>query len=229
MKRLGVSLLAVVGLLLVSAFAAANASAAEPSFLSSAAFPISGTSESGVGRLTILESSTFIECRRDTDKILITSATTVVTTIDFNECTGKIGEASVGKCGSLGDELGLILVFLDGKLVYDNVRSGELGAGILFTILPTTGLHIECLASLILIKGQYLCLITPINESRTTSTLKCEQKEGMPKEKAYFETSEGREKTAEALLSSTNGATAKESGEETSDTNTFGTAVEIMA
>jgi hypothetical protein len=119
--------------------------------------------------------------------------------IHFLKCTA----GPLVTCTGLGDESGQILVLGTFHLVYDSLTT--LGAGILF--LPEH-VHFTCGGLvLILVLGEVLCLITPINTLTNVHKIKCEQASaGDPKEVVYWkDDGSGTEvKLKEALLSTEN-------------------------
>ena len=97
------------------------------------------------------------------------------------------------KCISLGGEIpGNVTIKLDWRLVFDTKPEAEgknLGAGILFTILPETGVHLECQGKakiLYLLKGQFLGLLKPTNKKQKITMLTLEQAAGDNAEKTYW-------------------------------------------
>jgi hypothetical protein len=117
--------------------------------------------------------------------------------IHFLKCTG-----GGFTCTGLGDEAGQILVLGTFHLVFDSLTT--LGGGILF--LPEH-VHFTCGGLvLILVLGEVLCLITPINSLTNTHTINCEQgTAGDPKETVYWkDDGSGTEVKVGALLATEN-------------------------
>jgi hypothetical protein len=144
--------LKMLGLLVMAVFAFAAVAASSASAVALPVFSVAtgftGTSEAGELKSTAAS----IKCKKDTSEGGHTSNTLGPYTIDFKECTLG-GE----ECKSLGGSAGLIQVGGEWHLV----RLKTEDAGIWF-LVPLT--HIECklLATLVLVLGSVLGLITPI-------------------------------------------------------------------
>jgi hypothetical protein len=203
---------ALMAILAITAVVTAAASAA-PEFL-----PGSGTftGKSGVSSLQVKAGAT-ITCKTSTSTGELTSTTLGTVTITFESCT-VAGLTVLG----LGAAKGTIVVTLD----VDSCQIKSKDAGVVFTILPTTGLHIEVPTGkhLLLVKGSLIGLIGPINTSTAGPySLLVAQKEGVQ----AIEKCEGG--SAQTLLSSLDGGTFAQAGEEASEgTLTFAAAHELM-
>ena len=144
--------------------------------------------------------------------------------IHFTGCKGPLATT----CTGLSDAAGTILALGTIHIVYDKLGTGtELGAAVLFLIEL---LHFSCSIVLILVKGELLCLITPINKLATVFTTKCEQeKAGDPKEVVYWN-DEGKEvNIKEGLLASESDGTFEMSSQVGEGAITTAEEVEIMA
>jgi hypothetical protein len=165
MKLLGVSLIAALSLV---ALTAASASAEEKTKM----LPEAGvvfTSTSGEARLSILGSTSEIICKKDKGKDTIDSANLGKFEIDFEEC--KFGTAT---CTGAAEAAGVILV----KGVYHFWLALETLNGVANTlvgalVLLLEELHLTCvvvgLNTLFLIKGSVAALATPLNTLTTTT------------------------------------------------------------
>jgi len=106
--------------------------------------------------------------------------------VHFTGCGGLAGAACTGE----GDKEKEILILGTFHIVYDKLASeGSLGAAILF-LIPRT--HFTCtligVKVLILLEGQLLCLIKPINTFAKHFEIVCEQgkENGDPGETTYW-------------------------------------------
>jgi hypothetical protein len=123
--------------------------------------------------------------------------------LHWHKCTTNLG----GTCTGLGDEAGLILALGEAHLVWDSLE--PLGAAILFLL---EHVHYACTVlgstKLILVLGEVLCLITPINSLTKKFTIKCEKgaKAGDPAETMYWKDDESGTlvEIPEGLLASEN-------------------------
>jgi hypothetical protein len=115
--------------------------------------------------------------------------------------------------------------------VFDKL-SPELGLGILFLL---EHVHYTCEKTLIgtvllLVKGEVLCLLTPINTKTTKITVTCQGEKGDPKETVYWN-EEGTEVKmgTEALLGSENEGAFAMSAQEGAGESTLSEETEFMA
>jgi len=171
----------------------------------------------GTSSLTKLKTlaGTVVECATNKDEGTFTSHGQLGPfKIDFETCKGTIAGIKL-TCTGLGEATGVILANGEFHLVYDKLGTGAaLGVGILFLLSPEV--HFECPAggTLVLVKGEILCLVTPVAAKVTTAgvfAIKCEQTAGDQTE-VYF-TNAGA--TVKPLaLSSFAGGTFESSGEE---------------
>jgi hypothetical protein len=234
MYRLKVFAVALMGVVVLSGFVSAIASAALPVILNKAkevagAVKFDGATVSTT-TLSILKSSLNIKCgETKTEGELEGKKPLGPFHLHFTKCTTNIG----GTCTGLGDETGSILVLGIYHIVYDTL-SPALGGAVLFLIEPTV--HFSCtvagITKLLLVKGEYLCLLTPINSLATTFTSKCEATStaGDPKEVVYWNEAGTEVNIKEGLLCSENDGTSFEmSSEEGSLGITYSEQVEWMA
>jgi hypothetical protein len=204
---------AFFAILALTAVAAASASAALPEFL-----PGSGTftGKSGVASLQVKGGAT-ITCKTSTSTGELTGVKSDKVTITFEGCT-VAGLTVLG----LGAAKGTIVVTLDSELC----QIGSKDVGVILTILPTTGLHIEVPTGkhLILVIGSVIGLLSPINSSKTGPfPLTVAQKEGVQ----AIEKCEGG--TAKKLESSLDGGAFVQAGQEAAEGSlTFAAAHELM-
>jgi hypothetical protein len=234
MHRLKVFFVALMGVVVLSGFVSAMASAALPVILNKAKEVAGAVTFSGATVLTtklaILGSSLQVECGETKSEGEFEAKKPLGPFhIHFTKCKTNLG----GVCTGLGDETGSILVLGIAHIVYDTLTPA-LGAAVLFLIEPTV--HFSCtvagITELILVKGENLCLITPINSLATTFTVKCEATStaGDPKEVVYWNEAGTEVNIKEGLLSSKNDGTSFEmSSESGSGSFTTATEVEIMA
>lgn len=212
LKTLGLLCMAVFAFAAVSA---ASASAARPEALGT--FPTTFTGTSGKGALETA-SGLAIACKKDKNSGSITGLKEATLTIDFEGCTGPVGES----CNSLGDASGIILV----TGAADLVRIAPKHLGLVLLLKPEA--HIICHTILgevlILVRGDLLALITPSDKKATNFTLNVNGSKGK-QEFTECETGEpcGKKITLE---SSTNGG-AFELASDSSAENTITTAKEI--
>jgi hypothetical protein len=208
-KMSGAVLLAALVVTALGAITASSASAALPEFLGKTTF----TSTSGAGTLEE-GGSPAIVCKDDTDKGEITGAKTATVSIDFLSCTvfGIVG------AHSLGDAEGIILTSGTATLCYLNKTNKEVGAAI--KISP---LHIEVSGKLLEVTGTVIGKVEPVNSSSTTGKIVLKQSKGVQE----FTKCEGG--AEEVLKTSENEGTAKQSGEQTTDEETYKEKVEVMA
>jgi hypothetical protein len=203
--------LALVVVFALCAFASASALAAEPNvvLLSGETFPVKFEGTSGKGVLETIKGTT-IKCSSGSSTGEITAAKTGTATITFKGC-----EALSQKCETTGaKEKGEIVTSGTTLLVYDNIKTGELGVADLLTVNETT---IKCTALVsIKVKGTILLLIKKINEEGTKFELVVKQTSGKPEDKNYWTSTTGTEQHP-LLLSSINGGAFEESGDESAE------------
>lgn len=187
---------------------------------------LSGTSAK-IGRLSILKSVLAMECTETTIEAEQVGKTLLGPGhIHWKGCKTNAG----GTCTGLGDESGLILALGTAHLVLDKLLSeGTLGLGMLFLI---EALHLTCTVAginkLILVKGELLCLVGPLTLG-TVKTLKCEGKEGDPKETVYWkENGEKVELGLSALLASENDSTFEMAAVEGEGSASANEEIELM-
>jgi hypothetical protein len=191
-----------------------TASAAFPEFLpGNAGEKFTGTS--GSGTLEVPGEGTIV-CKEDSVAGENTGTTKkeATATVTFKGCTafGFIGAKS------LGDAEGTILVKATLKLCYINKANKEVG--VLTKI--STPVHIEVFGKLIVVEGDQVGKITPVNTKTTKYSIKYEQSAGKPKP-------EGCEGEKESYKASVNEGTAKESGEATTEETTYSAAQTLDA
>ena len=231
----------IVGLALMAVFAlgavvSATASAL-PTLLEKNKKPVSViekfTGESGKTNLVKLNGKE-VECATSTSEGQFEKESVLGPFhITFSNCTAKEGIITA-KCTGAGDKTaGVILVLGEAHLVYD-VLTPTLGAAVLF-LIPQ--FHFTCEAfgvkKLILVKGEVLCLIKPINTLAKHFEIKCEQSKGDPLETKYWNEAGTEVNTLNGLLASESASTTEEkfemSGEEGSGLILTELEVEIMA
>jgi hypothetical protein len=210
LKMSGAAIVAVLALTALGAITASSASAALPEFL-----PASGTFTSTSGAGTLEEGGQpAIVCKEDTDSGEITGAKTSTVSIDFKSCT----VFGIANAHSLGDSGSTILTGGKAELCYLNKTEKKVGVAI--HINP---LHIEVAGKLLQVTGTVIGQVKPVNESSTSGEIILKQSGG----KQEFTKCEGG--ATEILDTSENEGTAKESGEQTTDKETFAKATEVMA
>jgi hypothetical protein len=214
MHRLKVFVLVVMGVVVLSGFVSAIASAALPVILNKAkevagAVKFSGATVSTT-QIQILKETLNITCGETKSEGEFEAKKPLGPFhLHLTKCTTNLG----GTCTGLGDETGSILVLGIEHIVYDTL-SPALGAAILYLIEPTV--HLTCtvagISKLELVKGEYLCLLTPINSLTTTFTVKCEDTAtaGDPKEVVYWNEAGTEVNIKEGLLVSQNDGTSFE-------------------
>jgi hypothetical protein len=148
MHRIKLIGLAILTVLAVSAVASATASAASPEFVPGAA-GTTFTGESGSGTLTASGGS--ITCTKDLllNGKLTTAKNLATVEIHFTGCTAF----GIFGAHSLGDSEGTILLTLDLLLCYISKDDKE----------GKEGVHIEVAGKLIVVKGDQVGQITPVN------------------------------------------------------------------
>jgi hypothetical protein len=234
MQRLKVLVLCLMTVFALGAVAATVASASEPELLSAAGVKTKNETFEGHSAKTtglgILENSLLVLCPETLTQGQQEGESGLgLFHLHFHKCTTNLG----GTCTGLGDESGLILVLGTYHLVWDKLGVGtELGVGILFLI---EHVHFVCkvgiVTNLILVLGDVLCLIKPINTLTRSYTIVCEKgaKDGDPGETMYWNNAGTLVEIPEGLLSSEDeGATYKMSSEEGEGTIETKNEVEIM-
>ena len=210
MHRLKVLILACLAVFMLGAVASAVASAAEKE-LPRFTVPTAGTGESKKGELAVEGSS--IKCEKATNSFGAGEKLGTFT-IRFLECKGP---ATVGKCWSLGDPKGEILVGGEWHLVQgEKIENKRPLIWLLFASADNSeAIHLECEKVLILtlIWGNLLLTITPAEKETEKFSLVVEREKEEQKLRAYFN-NEGKEVTAEGLKASVDGGTARSAGEQ---------------
>jgi hypothetical protein len=235
MHRLKVFFVALMGVVVLSGFVSAMASAALPVILNAKSEVAKAVTFSGATvsttTLAILKGSLNVKCGETKSQGEFEAGKPLGPFhIHFTKCTTNLG----GTCTGLGDETGSILVLGIAHIVYDTLTPA-LGAAVLFLIEPTV--HFSCVVAgitkLILVKGENLCLITPLKLLATEFTVKCEASTttaGDPLEVVYWNEAGTEVNIKEGLLSSENDGTSFEmSSEAGSGSFTTAEQVEIMA
>lgn len=117
-------------------------------------------------------------------------------------------------CTGLGDKSGEILVLGTYHLVFDKLGAllSEAGVGILFLL---EHVHFTCVIVLVLVLGEVLCLIKPVNSKTKHFEIKCDQKVGDPEETVYWNSKGAEVKLKEALLTSKDDKAYEGSGQST--------------
>lgn len=205
-----------IGLTLVAVFAIAAISSATafalPALLNSEKKEVKTkvtSNEEKVTELQTLGAGTKVECKSQKSESEITGETGPFH-IEFKGCTAKIGGITAGTCTGTGDASGVILTLGKADLVFDSLTT--LGVAVLFLLEPATAFSCKSIITVNeSVTGDVLCLISPINTLSTSSTLKCEQSSGDPKETTYWN-AKGEPVKAE-LLTSENGGTPVDSAE----------------
>ncbi len=183
------------------------------------------TSTSGEGVLETVGGHT-VKCKKDTDSGEITGPKTIgELAIKFTECKASV--FSEPACETAGAKEGEII---------PSVAKGELGyikatseVGVL--LAPTSGTEFakfECKTIIgtqkITVTGSVICHVEPLNEMKTSGTIKCEQEKGLQKPTKF-------EGLAEHVLMTTGEGPEKfgpeQSGEGITDAVTFAEAVEV--
>jgi hypothetical protein len=195
-RILGVALMAVFAL---SAVVSATASA-EVVMLPEITTTEKWTGESGKGSLEVLKGAAVIECKKDKSEGTFEPKKPLGSFhIDFEGC-----KASIATCTGLGEPVaGTILTLGTFHLVYDTLGSvlSEAGVGVLFLVLPT---HFECTITntLLVVEGEVLCLIKPVNTEVKHWEIVCERgaTAGDPKETVYWNEAGTKIQMGENLL-----------------------------
>ncbi len=224
LKILGVALMAVF---MLGAFVSATASARVEVLPEGKEETWKG--ESGKGTLEVLKGNK-VTCAKDKSEGTIEATKPLgLFHITFEGCKGPLETV----CTGLGDKnAGEVLVLGTYHFVFDKLgaKLSEAGVGVLFLLEL---LHFTCgegiFAVLILVKGEVLCLIKPVNTLAKHFEIVCEQKEGDPKETVYWN-EEGKEVKMgeEGLLTAENDKTFVMSGELTTALILTPNNIEIM-
>jgi hypothetical protein len=202
-KLLGAAIIAVVAL---SAIASATASAALPEFLpGNAGEKFTGTSPSGTLEINALEK---ITCSSDAvaGENVGTTKKEASATVTFKGCSAF----GIAGAKSLGEAEGTIVAKVKLKLCYINAAKKEVGV----LTKVASPVHIEVGGKLVVVEGDQVGKITPVNTKTKTYKLSYEESGGKPKP-------EGCEGEKEHLTSAVNEGAAKESGEATTETTTY--------
>jgi hypothetical protein len=214
MQRAKLLVVAVMAVVALSAVATATASAALPELLPGNAGE-KFTGKSGSGTLEVPGEGTIV-CKEDsvTGENVGATKKEAAATVTFKGCTafGFIGAKS------LGDAEGTILVNASLKLCYINKANKEVGV---LTKIENP-VHIEVAGKLIVVEGDQVAKITPVNTKTTKYSLKYEQSAGKPKP-------EGCEGEKESYTADVNEGTAKASGEATTEETTYSAAQTLDA
>jgi hypothetical protein len=178
MQRVKVMILAMMAVFALSAVVAATASAT-PEALNAEGKPtavtFSGTSNK-VTKLSILKSSLIVECATtNTEGELEATGKLGPFHLHFEGCKTNAG----GECTGLGDAAKSILALgtlhLAANVVLSELPALTVGY-ILFLVEHT---HFTCtvlgFSKLVLVLGEVLCKVTPINVLTATLTVKCEK------------------------------------------------------
>ncbi len=216
LKILGVALMAVFAL---SAVVSATASAALPVVLPETAETWKGTS--GSGTLETLK-GTQIVCKEATSEGTIEAKKPLgLFHIDLHGCS-----SSGVECMSLGDKNETILVLGSYHIVFDSLK--PLGTAILFLLEPV---HNECPlgGSLLILEGEVLCLIKPIEVLTKHLEIVCDDTKGDPSETVYWGEKGEEIKIKEGLKTIKNEKTTEASGESTTSLILTTNEILIMA
>jgi hypothetical protein len=208
-------------ILIAAAFAilsasATSAGAALPELLPGA----KGTKFTGKGGKATLQikGGSTVTCTSATGEGELTTSTTGKGTIDFKGCS-----AFGLSINSLGDASGTVLITGETSICYVNAKAKEVGV---VTHIPEAGVHIEVpsVGLLLIKKGAFIVLASPVNTTTTTFTGVLQQKEG---KQAITKCEGGPE---EIVLVSTDGGAFTQAGVEIEkDSLTFAVAQELMA
>jgi hypothetical protein len=233
MQRLKVLVVALLGVFVLGAFASATASAL-PEILNKAKEVAGAVKFSGETKkettFSILKGIGVVKCTTTISEAE-TKAKTPLGPFHIHWTGCKVNASGItGPCTGLGDTAEQILALGELHIVFDSLK--PLGAAVLF-LLETV--HFTCtvlgIETLILVKGQVLCLISPINALSKTAKINCEAKsEGDPAEVVYWN-DEGKEvNIAEGLLGSEDGGkTFKMAAQSGLAEVTFSEEIELMA
>jgi hypothetical protein len=203
-KLVGLAMLAVIAL---SAVASTAAQAELPEFTPGAeGTKFTGTS--GTGTLTAAGGT--IVCKKDTTSGALTTGKNLATaTVDFTECTAF----GIFGAHSLEDSEGVILVKANLHLCYISKAKKEVG--VLTEI--TSPVHVEVAGKLIVITGDQVGQITPVNTATTSYSI------------VYKNPAVQCEGKTEHLKAAENEGEAKEASEATTEAVTFGVSQTLTA
>jgi hypothetical protein len=208
---------AVLGAIVVlSAIASATASAAAPEFSAGAA-GTKFTGKSGAGTLSTKAKGT-VSCTADTVTGELTGTTKKQgkATVKFTGCTafGIFGATSLGTGHSSGE------IEVEGELELCYINKTTKEVGVLTKVIKPA--HFEVAGKLLVVTGDQVGVITPINTKTKNYTIKYKQASGVPSPK-------GCEGLTETLLTAENGGTAEGSAEETEEKTEFATEQTLIA
>jgi hypothetical protein len=211
MYRLKVLLLACLAVFMLGAIASAVASAevSLPEFT----VETNGSGTSSKGELALEGTSIKCESGKNTFKRISGNKRLGTFTITFETCKGP---ATVGKCWSLGDPKGTILVGGEWHLVRSTKGETEPLIWLLFASADNKeAIHLECekVLELTLIWGNVLLTITPF-KTKTKSFELSVKRSGEKQEITRYENNEGKEVEAEGLKASVDGGATRSAGEE---------------
>jgi hypothetical protein len=151
----------ILGMALMAVFVLGAAVSATASAVGVEVLPLGKeekwTGESGLGTLEVLKKAETIVCTKDKSEGTFEANKPLGKFhIDFEGC-----KSGVAPCTGLGEAKEVILTLGIAHMVFDKLGAGaELGVGVLFLIEAT---HFTCVIPLIIVEGQVLCLIKPIN------------------------------------------------------------------
>jgi hypothetical protein len=156
------------------------------------------TGEGGKGSLEVLKKSEFIVClKHNAEGTFEANKPLGKFHIDFEDCKSSVLGAT---CTGLGEASGTILTLGTVHMVFDKLGTGgELGVGVLFLVEAT---HFTCVIPLIIVEGQVLCLIKPINTIVKHWEIVCSKgkESGDPGETLYWNETGTEVKMGEELL-----------------------------
>lgn len=231
MQRLKILGLALMAVFVLSAVVSATASASHVSVLPENAETWKG--ESGEGSLETLEKDKIV-CKKDTSEGTIEAKKPLgLFHIHFEGCEAT-SKGLKGPCSSLDHKISekTILVLGTYHLVLDKLPA-EPGVGILFLI---EHVHLECeilfTIQLVLILGEVLCLIKPVDQKAKHFEIVCKlgSEPGDPGETVYWD-EKGKEVKMglEGLKTAVDDKTYVMSGESTTALILTPNLIEIMS
>jgi hypothetical protein len=179
-------------------------------------FKVETKSAGTSGKNELAAEGSSIKCESATDEFVPTSKKEGTFTIHFKECKGPL---TVGKCWSLGDAKGEILVGGEWHLVRSTKGESEPLVWLLFaTTDGTKAVHLECekVLGLVLLWGNLLLTISPFGKEAKEFSLVVER-EGEKQRIRKYENNEGKEVEAEGLKASIDGGSARSAGEESKE------------
>jgi hypothetical protein len=175
MQRLKVVVLALLGVVVLGAFASSMASATELPVILDAkgkvaeAVKFSGTTKSET-TFAVLKGFAVVLCK----EITAEGETEAGKPLGSFHIHWKKCDTSLGPCKGLSDVKEEILALGSFHFVFDSVKPKPLGLGILFLL---EHVHFECEAfgimKLILVLGEVICLVTPPNVLGTNLEINC--------------------------------------------------------